>query len=66
MKVTLKGGPFDGTEMESADGRTPLVIEGDEVPDGMVARYRPTREPGVYRFKGYDKIVAKLPLPGAS
>jgi hypothetical protein len=63
MKVTLKDGPFDGQEIESSDGRTPLIIEGGDVPEGMVARYRPTREPGVFAFKGYDKIVAKLPSP---
>lgn len=66
--VTLKGGPFGGVEMPAPAGRwTPIVCEGTNVPEGMVARYKPTRDTGVWRFDGYDKVIAKLPLPsGAS
>lgn len=65
--VTLRGGPYDGQQVPEPSGRwTPLLLEGDEIPEGMVARYKATRDSRVWRFDGYDKIVAKLPAPGAS
>lgn len=60
--VLLKGGPFDDTWVTVQWGTT-LICEGDDVPEGMVARYRPTRERGVYRFRDYDRIVARLQHP---
>lgn len=63
-EIRLVGGPFDGQVVEMENPRGPLVIEGDGVPEGMVARYRPTRERGVLRFREYDVVVARLPLPG--
>jgi hypothetical protein len=77
--VLLRGGPFDGASATVEWGST-LICEGDPVPDGMVARYRPTRERGVYlyRFREYDRIVFRAlrgvpvatdaygdPMPGA-
>lgn len=63
VKVLLRGGPANGARVEVESG-TGLIIEGLGVPEGEAARYRPTRERGVYRFKGLTKIVARLPLPG--
>lgn len=64
LTVLLKGGPFNGTTVKVNDLRTPLLCSGDPVPEGMVARYRPTRERGVFRFREYDRVVGTLPLPG--
>jgi hypothetical protein len=61
VKVTLRDGPCDGVEVEVSWGN-PLAVEGDPVPEGMIARYRPTRERGVYRFREYDRIVGRLNL----
>lgn len=61
MKVTLRDGPFDGAEVEVHWG-TPLALEGDPVPEGMIARYRRTNEKGVYQFREYDRLVARLNL----
>lgn len=68
MKVTLEGGPFDGQEVEVSCWGASLVLEGGDVPEGMVARYRPTRikTPPTYRFREYDRVVARLPEPGAA
>lgn len=64
VKVKLRDGPFAGAEVEVATLSTPLLAESDEKP-GYAARYRPTRERGVYRFHGWDRIVGRLPAPGA-
>lgn len=66
MKVRLIDGPFEGAEVEMADPRSGLQLTGDEVPDGTVASYRPTRTRGEMRFKGYANVIACLPLPGAA
>lgn len=58
--VTLHGGDFDGREVW-VTGRGPLLIEGDPLPDGIVARYRPSRERGVYRFRELDRIALRVP-----
>lgn len=58
--VLLKGGPFDDT-WASVEWGTTLICEGKPVPDGMVARYRPTRERGVYRFREFDRVVLRIP-----
>jgi hypothetical protein len=60
----LIGGPFDGQTVPVSHPRDVLVIEGDPVPEGMVARYRPTRGLSAHRFREYDRIVGRLPLPG--
>jgi hypothetical protein len=62
--VTLKGGPFDGAEVDVTWG-TPLLCQGEPVPEGMVARYCKSRERGVYAFREYDRVVMTLPLPGS-
>jgi len=64
--VLLKGGPFDDTWAEVHWGQA-LICEGPPVPEGMVARYRPTRDrrSGIYRFREYDRIVLRVPAPEA-
>lgn len=57
--VTLRGGDFDGREVWVA-GRGPLLLQGGPLPDGIVARYRPSRERGVYRFRELDRIVGTV------
>lgn len=61
QEVVLRGGPLDGERVEVSLGSS-LLIEGGDVPAGMVARYRPTRERGVYRFREYDRIAHSAPL----
>lgn len=63
-RVRLEGGPYAGAVIVVPDAREPLLVEGDAVPEGMVARYRPTREPDVLRFRDYDRVVARIPRPG--
>ncbi len=58
----LIGGPFDGAEVpRSTDA---ILLTGDDVPAGMVARYRFTAGGDAYKFDGYDKVVATIPRPG--
>jgi hypothetical protein len=64
--VRLHGGPFDGADVETTERWPHVSCEGDGVPEGHVATYTATRDPGVLKFRGLTKIVAKLPLPGAS
>lgn len=60
-RVDRRRGKAARVDVESGTG---LIVEGLGVPEGEAARYRPTRERGVYRFKGLTKIVARLPMPG--
>ena len=62
--VTLRGGPFDGVRVTVTSGAA-LLMQGEETPD-VVARYRPSREKGVYSFRGMDKIVAHIPFGDAA
>jgi hypothetical protein len=66
--ITLVGGPFDGqTVPEHMCPADVLLTEGTDVPQGMVARYRRDRkERDTFRFSEYDRVVARLPEPGAS
>jgi hypothetical protein len=56
--VILRGGPYDGQRVY-ADGQQSIVFD---LADDRVARYRPSRERRAYTFRGYDTIVARLPL----
>jgi hypothetical protein len=62
--VRLEGGPFDGETVQVKSARSPLLVEIPNNPD-FVARYRPTRQPGVLRFRDYDRVVARLDPPGS-
>lgn len=61
--VQLIGGPYDGQSVHKPSSRS-LLIDGDGVPEGMVARYRQTRDPLVYRFSHLDRIVTRIQMPG--
>lgn len=66
--VTLRGGPCDGLRVPATVNSPwrfsrPLLMEDSADPD-VVARYRPSREKGVYTFRGMDRVVARVPLPG--
>lgn len=65
-QIRLVGGPFDGEVLPEgvATGSGILCVLPED--EDRVARYRPTREPGVYRFHEYDTIVARLPFTGGS
>jgi hypothetical protein len=67
-RVVLQGGPADGVTVESRTG-APMLVEGYGVPDGYVARYRPAdgrrRENATFRFVELEKVVGRIPLPGA-
>lgn len=60
--VRLEGGPADGKVIENYRGGPVLVHSDDEA--GMVARYRPTRDRGVLRFKEWDRVVGSIPIGG--
>lgn len=62
--VLLRGGPLDGEVVDVPDARTPLLVEGDGVPEGMVARYRPSRERGVLTFREYDRVAGRVTMKG--
>ncbi len=47
-------------EVEGSGG---LNVEGEDFPDGHVAYYRSTRDRSEYRFKGFSKVMARLPWP---
>lgn len=69
MKVTLIDGPYEGIEVESRERGGAILMggelpDGTELPKGKMARYRPTRDRTRWRFKGWDEVVATLPLPG--
>lgn len=69
-RVLLEGGPCDGMRITATvckpwNQSVPLLMEDAEQPD-IVARYRPSRRKGVYTFREYDRVVARLPLPEAS
>jgi hypothetical protein len=56
--VRLDGGPLDGL-------RIPLPVEHGvlmQTRGNMAARYRRTRDPDVYRFQGWDRVVARIEL----
>lgn len=62
-QVFCVGGPFSGAHVpRSTDS---ILLTGDGVPEGMVARYRFRKKIGQYSFDGYDKVVATIPRPGA-
>lgn len=61
-QVVLSGGPFDAALV---DVESKVVnCEGEGVPEGSVARYSATRDPGVYRFRGFSKVIARIKVPG--
>jgi hypothetical protein len=59
--VRLAGGPADGGVIENSKGGSVLVHSDEEA--GKVARYRPTRDKGVLRFREWDRVVASIPAP---
>lgn len=66
--VRLIGGFAHGLTVEVKDSRSPILLEGDGVPEGCAARYRPAdarrRENHTYRFDGLTEILARIPAPG--
>lgn len=66
ITVTLIGGDFDGKEVENVHWGQTLVIKGDPLPEGILARYRPTRKKPTYRFKELDRVIGTISLPDGS
>ena len=64
ITVRLLGGPFHDAEVPAFWGES-LILSGGTLTEGTVARYRPTRTRGVYRFRGFDTVVATIPAPPA-
>jgi hypothetical protein len=69
-EVTLRGGPFHGCVVPvawgdslSVGGDTPT---GETLPENERASYGPSREAGVYTFRGRARVVATLPAPGSA
>ncbi len=62
--IELIDGPMVG-QVVSIEGTGGLNIEGPEdlVPAGHVAYYRPTRDRSKYRFKGFAKVMVRIPWP---
>lgn len=55
------GGPFAGTKVARASDS--ILLTGDGVPEGQVARYRFSVGADGYLFKGLDTIVAQIDFP---
>jgi hypothetical protein len=55
--MKLSGGPFDGAEMDRPGYRWQKFIVNDADDEKVVHRYRPTRDPGVWKYEGPDTIV---------
>lgn len=65
--VTLRGGPFDGQTVPApSDGAALVLFEGEPEPGAECVRYRPSRERGVYTYRGKDRLVGTLPAPGVA
>lgn len=58
-EIRLEGGPLDGQVIKDYRGGSVLMHSDDEA--DKIARYRPTRDPAVLRFKGWDRVVASIP-----
>lgn len=58
--MRLVGGPADGQTITNYRGGSVLVHSDEEA--GKVARYRPTRDPDVLRFREWDRVVASIPM----
>jgi len=57
--VQLQDGPFDGRLMLTI-GRETIYAQGDPLPEGQVAQYRPTLDPYVYRFARIATVTERL------
>lgn len=60
--VTLRGGPADGLDVTVTYGQSLLLDDPDDAT--RVARYRPSRDKSVYTFRGFDRVVVRIPAPG--
>lgn len=59
-KITLTGGPFNGAEMPRPAWRWQTYLVEDHADDNIVHRYKPTRDPDVWKYHGPDHVVAKV------
>lgn len=59
--ILLSGGPNDGQYVPRPQSRS-LLIEHPKAPE-IVARYRQSKDRDVYRFTGYDRVIASIPWP---
>lgn len=57
----LIGGPFEGARVPRRSNS--LLLTGEGVPEGQVARYRWLDADQTYVFMGLDTIVAQVPMP---
>jgi hypothetical protein len=67
MNIELIDGPYAGVKMQIKGGGS-VLMEGDlpngeKTPEGMFARYRPTRDKSKWRFREWDKSVIRIPRP---
>lgn len=65
--VLLRGGPHDGKRVPAPSPGATLNVwpDGELAPGAECAKYRPSREAGVYTYRGKDRLVVVLPAPGA-
>lgn len=65
MSDTMKlvGGPFDGAELQRPAWRWQSFLVEDKETTDVVHRYRPTRDPDVWRYAGPDHVVARIEAP---
>lgn len=56
-RMKLNGGPFDGAEMDRPAWRWQVILAEDSDSDGVVHRYKPTRDPSVWKYDGPDHVV---------
>lgn len=58
----LIGGPFDGGEVPRSTHS--VLLSGDPIPDGQVARYVFVRAVDAYSFNGLDTVMVTIPMGG--
>lgn len=66
MKVRLLNGPFHGKEVEVRNRLAGILMEGDPLEYGVVARYRPGRSKRTMRFGGLERLFARQPSPNGA
>lgn len=64
MSVKIIDGPFEGADLPySTAAPASILLEGEGIPEGHVARYRYSTKRHGYVFKGLDRVVLSQPWP---
>ncbi len=64
--IPVLDGPHEGVRLGYTEAApASVLLTGDGVPEGFVARYRYDPKRNGYVFKGFDQVVAMIPIPGS-